>query len=95
VACAGWLALLAGLAGLVASLPPGSLLQEPPRVLPLALAPGVAAALATFPFLGFVLLAGARGWWSLPFRIHFACVALGAGALLAVLHDWNLVGFHY
>jgi len=95
VACAGWLALLAGLAGLLASLPPGSLLQEPPRALPLALAPGVAAALATFPFLGFVLLAGARGWWSLRFRIHFACVALGAGALLAVLHDWNLVGFHY
>jgi len=95
LASAGWLALLAGLAALLASLPPGSLLQQTPRALPWVLAPGVVAALATFPFLGFVLLAGARGWWSRRFRLHFACVALGAGALLAVLHDWNLVGFHY
>jgi CubicO group peptidase (beta-lactamase class C family) len=95
VASGGWLALLGGLAALLASLPPGALLQDPPRALPLVLAPGVAAALATFPFLGFVLLAAARGWWSLGFRLHFACTALGAGALLAVLHDWNLVGFHY
>jgi CubicO group peptidase (beta-lactamase class C family) len=95
VACAAWLALLAGLGLLPALLPAGALFHEPTAALALALAPGVVAALATFPLLGSVLLAFARGWWSLPFRLHFAGVALGAGALLAVLHDWNLIGFRY
>ena len=52
-------------------------------------------ALATFRFAGFALLAASRGWWSRRFRIHFAAVAAGAALLLLVLHDWNLVGFHY
>jgi CubicO group peptidase (beta-lactamase class C family) len=95
LACGGWLALLAGLVALFASLPEGALLRETPAALPLVLAFGVAGALATFPFLASVLLALSRGWWSVRFRIHFALVALGAGGLLAVLHDWNLVGFHY
>ncbi len=90
-----WLALLAGLAALLSSLPGEVLLREPPAPLAPILGLGVVASLATFPLLGFVLLAFARGWWSLPFRLHFALVALGAGALLLVLHDWNLIGFHY
>jgi hypothetical protein len=90
-----WLALLVGLGGLLSRLPPGALLREPSPALAPVLAFGVLAALATFPLLGFVLLAFARGWWSLAFRLHFALVALGAGLLLLVLHDWNLVGFHY
>jgi CubicO group peptidase (beta-lactamase class C family) len=95
LACFAWLAQLVGLAALLLSLPEGSLLRETPRALPAILAFGVVGALATFPFAGSVLLAFARGWWSLRFRVHFALVALGAAGLLAVLHDWNLVGFHY
>ncbi|HVH07083.1 MAG TPA: serine hydrolase domain-containing protein [Myxococcota bacterium] len=91
----GWLGLLAGCVGLLATLPPGSLLGEPPRALPAVLGFGVIGALATFPFAGFALLAASRGWWSRSFRIHFAAVAAGAALLLLVLHDWNLVGFHY
>jgi hypothetical protein len=59
------------------------------------LAFGVAGMLATFPFAGFALLGAAKGWWSRAFRIHFAVAAAGALLLLAVLHEWNLVGFHY
>jgi hypothetical protein len=95
VACASWLALLVGMGLLLVSLVPGALMRETPRALPPILAFGVVAALASFPFAGSVLLAFARGWWSLPFRIHFAAAALGALGLLWVLHDWNFVGFHY
>jgi CubicO group peptidase (beta-lactamase class C family) len=91
----GWLGLGLGLAGLLSSLPPGSLLREVPGALPPILCFGVVGALATFPFAGFALLGLARGWWSRTFRIHFALVAAGAAVLLAVFHDWNLVGFHY
>jgi CubicO group peptidase (beta-lactamase class C family) len=94
-ACLGWLGLGLGLAALLASLPPGALLREVPPALPAVLGFGVAGALATFPFAGFAFLAAARGWWSTRFRIHFALCAAGAAALLVVLHDWNLVGFHY
>jgi CubicO group peptidase (beta-lactamase class C family) len=91
----GWLGLLTGIAVLLSALPPGSLLREPPAALPAVLAFGVAGMLATFPFAGFAFLAAAKGWWSRAFRVHFAAAAAGAVLLLAVLHDWNLVGFHY
>jgi CubicO group peptidase (beta-lactamase class C family) len=90
----GWLALVLGLATLLAG-PPGSLLREPPPALPAVLAFGVLGMLATFPFAGFAFLAAAKGWWSRAFRVHFAAAAAGALLLLAVFHDWNLVGFHY
>jgi CubicO group peptidase (beta-lactamase class C family) len=94
-ACIGWLGLAVGLAALLSTLPSGSLLRRIPPTLPAILSLGVAGALATFPFAGFALLAAARGWWSRPFRLHFALVAAGTAGVLAVLHDWNLVGFHY
>jgi CubicO group peptidase (beta-lactamase class C family) len=90
-----WLALLVGLVVVVSGLPPGSLLREPPPALSAVLAFGVLGMLATFPFAGFAFLAAAKGWWSRRFRIHFGLAAAGAVLLLAVLHDWNLVGFHY
>lgn len=51
---------------------------------------------ALVPGLCFFALASfRRGFWSLPSRLHYSLFTAATIALLALLHYWNLLGFHY
>ena len=92
-AAAAWLACLALAVAALAGT--AQLVHGPPPGLPAALALGVAAALATFPTLGFAILALARGWGSRLRRAHYLAVAGAALGLLLVFREWNWIGFRY